>query len=103
MIAVSSERVDDGPLVRHELSVEITVSHTTEDGADALLDELVRAVRAATWMLRSASYRRWTIEGCSGASCTAHAGQYLGVVQCVGRRYGARRSPSLSVMVQRMK
>ena len=45
VIAVSSERVDDGPLVRHELSVEVTVSHATEDGADELLDAVVRAVR----------------------------------------------------------
>ena len=45
VIAVSSERVGDGPMVRHELSVEVTVSHATEDGADALLDDAVRAVR----------------------------------------------------------
>ena len=45
VIAVSSERVDTGPMVQHELSVEVTVSHTTEDGADELLDALVRAVR----------------------------------------------------------
>ena len=45
MIAVSSERVDSGPLVRHELSVEITAAHQTEDGADELLDAVVRAVR----------------------------------------------------------
>ena len=46
VIAVSSERVDTGPMIRHELSCEVTVSHATEDGADALLDGLVRAVRA---------------------------------------------------------
>ena len=45
MVGVSSERVDNGPLVRHELSVEITAAHTTEDGADELLDAIVRAVR----------------------------------------------------------
>ena len=45
VIAVSTERVDDGPLVRHELSVEITAAHTTEDGCDELLDAIVRAVR----------------------------------------------------------
>ena len=45
VIAVSSERVDAGPLVRHELSIEVTVSHPTEDGADELLDAVVRAVR----------------------------------------------------------
>ena len=45
VIAVSSERVDNGPLVRHALSVEITAAHQTEDGADELLDAVVRAVR----------------------------------------------------------
>ena len=45
VIALSSERVDDGPLVRHALSVEITASHQTEDGCDELLDAVVRAIR----------------------------------------------------------
>ena len=45
VIAVSSEG-DTWPMVRHELSVECTVSHQTEDGADELLDAIVRAVRA---------------------------------------------------------
>ena len=45
VIGVSSERVDEGPMIRHELSIECTVSHQTEDGADALLDDAVRAVR----------------------------------------------------------
>ena len=45
VIAVSSERVGDGPMVKHELSIEVTVSHATEDGADTLLDAAVRAVR----------------------------------------------------------
>ena len=45
VIALSSERVDDGPLCRHELSCEITAAHSTEDGADELLDAVVRAVR----------------------------------------------------------
>ena len=45
VIGISSERVDTGPLVRHELSVECTASHSTEDGADTLLDGIVRAVR----------------------------------------------------------
>ena len=45
VIAVSSERVDTGPLARHELSVEITAAHPTEDGCDELLDAVVRAVR----------------------------------------------------------
>ena len=45
VIGLSSEG-DTWPMVRHELSVEITVSHQTEDGADELLDSIVRAVRA---------------------------------------------------------
>ena len=45
IIAISSERVGGGPMERHELSVECTVSHPTEDGADAALDGIVRAVR----------------------------------------------------------
>ena len=45
VIGVSSEG-DTWPMVRHELSVECTVSHQTEDGADELLDAIVRAVRA---------------------------------------------------------
>ena len=45
VIAVSTERVEDGPMVRHELSIEVTVSHATEDGADEALDDVVRAVR----------------------------------------------------------
>ena len=45
VIAVSSERVDTSALIRHELSVEITASHTGEDAADESLDAIVRAVR----------------------------------------------------------
>ena len=44
LIAVNSERTDR-PLIRHELSVEITVSDTVEDSADELLDRVVTAVR----------------------------------------------------------
>ena len=44
-IAVSSERVGNGPMVRHLMDLECTVSHATEDGADELLDAVVRAVR----------------------------------------------------------
>lgn len=46
VIGVSSERVDSGPMVRHLIAIEITVSHQSEDGADEALDKLVRAVRA---------------------------------------------------------
>ena len=33
-------------MVRHEVSVECTISHSDEDGADLALDAIVRAVRA---------------------------------------------------------
>ena len=46
VIGVTSERVGNGPMIRHALSVEVTVSHATEDGADGLLDAIVRATRA---------------------------------------------------------
>ena len=45
VIGISSERVDTGPMVKHELSVQCTVSHPTEDGADERLDSIVAAVR----------------------------------------------------------
>ena len=45
VIALSSDRVGDGPLVRHSMSIEVTVSHTSEDSADELLDAIVTAVR----------------------------------------------------------
>ena len=33
VIGLSSERVDTGPMLRHELSIEVTVRHPSEDGA----------------------------------------------------------------------
>ena len=45
VIAVSSERVGDGPMVKHELSIEVTAAHSTEDGCDVLLDAIVTAIR----------------------------------------------------------
>ena len=45
IIAVTSERADAGPLIRHSMSVECTVSAITEDAADAALDAIVKAVR----------------------------------------------------------
>ena len=44
-IAVSTERVDTGPMVLHQIAIEITVASPSEDDADALLDQLVAAVR----------------------------------------------------------
>ena len=44
LITIASERTDR-PLIRHELFIEITVSDTTEDGADEALDAIVQAVR----------------------------------------------------------
>ena len=46
VVAVTSERQETGPLLRHQLSVEITVSDPTEDGADESLNAIVAAVRA---------------------------------------------------------
>ena len=45
LIGLTSERIDTGPMVRHELAIECTVSHATEDGADSLLDAIVAVVR----------------------------------------------------------
>ena len=45
VIGLSSERVGDGPMARHELSIECTVRHPSEDGADSLLSGVVMAVR----------------------------------------------------------
>ena len=45
VIGLSSERVGDGPMIRHAMSVECTVRHPTEDVADELLSGIVRAVR----------------------------------------------------------
>ena len=45
LIAVTSERADTGPLIRHTMSIEITVSAATEDAADLALDAIVKAVR----------------------------------------------------------
>ena len=46
LVGVSSERIGDGPMVRHSMSIEITASDPTEDGADETLDSIVAAVRA---------------------------------------------------------
>ena len=66
VIGVSSERVDEGPMIRHELSIECTVSHQAEDGADELLDSIVRAVRAR---LRDAEHSTRPIALASGEGC----------------------------------
>ncbi len=42
---MSSEPQASGPLVKHSMSVEVTVSHATEDGADERLDSIVAAIR----------------------------------------------------------
>ena len=47
LVGVSSERVGDGPMVRHEIyPSSVTVSSPTEDGCDELLDSIIRATRA---------------------------------------------------------
>ena len=45
VVGVSSEAQESGPMVKHALSIEVTVSHATEDGADEALDSIVAAVR----------------------------------------------------------
>ena len=45
VIGLTSSPQEIGPLIRHELSIELTVSAATEDGADEQLDSLVTAVR----------------------------------------------------------
>ena len=45
VVGVSSEPQASGPLVKHSMSVEVTVSHPTEDGADERLDSIVAAIR----------------------------------------------------------
>ena len=55
-------------MVRHELSVEVTVSHATEDGADELLDGIVRAVRQR---IGAAEHQTAPIALASGEGCLA--------------------------------
>ena len=45
MIGVTSERQETGPLLRHQLSIEVTVTHASESGADTILDRIVGAIR----------------------------------------------------------
>ena len=95
VIGLSSERVGDGPMVQHELSVEVTVSHQSEDGADELLDAVVRAVRqrigAAERQLRPIALRR--VRACCARS-RGHAGVSARPIRRAS--YGARRSRSAS-------
>ena len=66
LIGVTSERVNDGPMIRHAMNVEVTVSHATENGADELLDSIVRAVRGR---LRDAEHSTRPIALASGEGC----------------------------------
>ena len=45
IVAVDSTPQETGPLVKHLMSVEVTVANVTEDGADETLDAIVAAVR----------------------------------------------------------
>ena len=78
-IGVSSERQDTGPMVRHELSIEITVSHTTEDGADTLLDSIVGATRSrlAVAVYESNPIPPWRMVKWPLSSWAGRAGQRL--------------------------
>ena len=96
VVGVSSERVDTGPLIRHELSIEVTVSHPTEDAADELLDAVVMAVRQR---LDAAERQLPPIALESGEGCLCVlAGTRWSVSARPMRRasYGARRSLSAS-------
>ena len=44
LVAISSERTDR-PLIKHQLSCEVTASDRSESGADETLDTIVAAVR----------------------------------------------------------
>ena len=71
VIAVTSERADTGPLIRHTMSVEITVSAITEDAADAALDSIVKAIRAR---LADAEYSTVPIALASGEGVLVELG-----------------------------
>ena len=86
VIGVSSERVDTGPLVRHELSCEITVSHVSEDGADEQLDGIVTVVRER---LAGAAY---------GSNPIVLADGSVGVVELQGTRWSMSASGPSSVI-----
>ena len=93
-----SERVDTGPLVKHELSIEVTVSAASEDAADEALDAIVKAVRVrllaaehstrpialptAEGLLITLEATRWTISASDKASVVR--GASIGVSAEVG-------------------
>ena len=97
VIGISTERVDSGPMARHEMSCEITVASATEDKADELLDGIVRAVRQR---VIDAEHSARPIALASGEGCSVRAGRdalvNLGVGQCVDRHPGRERSLSAS-------
>ena len=86
VIGLSSERVDTGPMLRHELSIEVTVRHPSEDGADELLDAVVRAVRAR---LSDAEHSTRPIDLASGEGC---------LVVLAGTRWSISASDASSVI-----
>ena len=96
LIGVTSERVNDGPMVRHELSCEITVSHATEDGADGLLDGIVRAVRQR---VIDAEHSTRPIDLASGEGCLCVLGGTRWSISAANTS-GVIRGASVSVHVE---
>ena len=86
IIAISSERADTGPMIRHSMSVEITVSAITEDAADALLDSIVKAIRLR---LADAAYSTHPIALASGEGV---------LVELEGTRWTVSASDASSVI-----
>ena len=94
VIAVSTERVEDGPMVRHELSIEVTVSHATEDGPMRRWTTSC-GPSGSDSMLLSASFQRlrWRAVRAVWWCWRGHAGPSRRRLRRAS--YGARRSPSL--------
>ena len=86
LIALSSERVDSGPMARHVMSCEITVASGTEDKADELLSDIVRAVRRR---LGAAEHSTRPIALASGEGC---------LVVLAGTRWSLSASDASSVI-----
>ena len=73
-------------MIRHSMSVEITVSAITEDAADALLDSIVKAIRLR---LADAAYSTHPIALASGEGV---------LVELEGTRWTVSASDASSVI-----
>ena len=85
-----------GPMLRHSLSVECTASHQAEDGADALLDSIVRAVRGR---LRDAEHSTRPIALASGEGCLCVLGGTRWSISAANTS-GVIRGASVSLSVE---